>query len=201
MATKYIEAVGTVAGDAATELARLKVESAGNVFPIIFDAVDGALKYYDRVNAVVRQVVPVGSKPIATAVALTVTEALHAGRNVLLGVAAGSTVQLPLATGSGATYRFTVSVALTSNNWILSAVVATDVFAGVIFINDSGGSAAATADGWPTAATSNTLTMALATGGGSIGDYVEFVDILTGVWAVRGFFQGAADPVSPFSHV
>lgn len=202
MATKYIESgPGSTAGNTATELARLKDETPATVAPILYDSVDGIMKYYDRVNSVVRQMIPAGSKPVITTGALTVTSALHNGRTVLLNLAGGSTVQLPAATGSGQKYKFVVGIALTSGSWVISAVVATDVMAGVIFTNDSGGSAAATADAYPTAATSNTVTMALVTGGGSIGDYIEFEDILAATWAVRGFFGIAADPLTPFSHV
>lgn len=203
MATKFLENVGGAAGDAVNVLTQLKGDTGGNALPIVGDAIDGVIKYYDRVNSVVRQLVPsAGFKPITdTTGAVTATEALHAGRTVVINKVSGGTVQLPLATGSGNKYKFVVGLALTSAQWIISAVVATDVFAGGILANDTGGSAAATADFWPTAATSNTLTMTLLAGGGSIGDTVEFEDIASGVWRVNGVFINAADPATPFSHV
>lgn len=136
---------------------------------------------------------------VAAGAALTLTRQLHAGRTVLQDTAAGSAITLPAALGSGDRYRVAVSVA--GNAHTVATSPTTDVLAGGIMINDTGDSAAATADGFPTAATSNKISQTTAGGGGKVGDYMEFVDILAGTWLVSGFFQGATDPTTPFSHV
>lgn len=200
MATKYLENVGGAAGEAATELARLKGETAANVVPVIGDAIDGVLKYYDRVNSVVRQVGGLNPAPISAAAAsLAITNALHVGRTIVLNRAAGTAVQMPLATGSGDKYRFVVGTAGNAN--VVSAVVATDIFAGGYIQNDSGGSAAVTADFMEAAATDNTYSPTTAGGGGLVGDWFEVQDIAANTWAWTGMNKGTIDPTNRFSHV
>lgn len=202
MATKYIEAVGATAGDAATRLSGvLKGDAAGNVYPVVFDAVDGVLKYYDRVNSVVRQLAPFNPAPIsATASTLTVTNALHAGRTIVLNLVGGIAIQLPAATGSGDTYRFVVGIASNAN--VLSAVVATDDFYGGYIQDDSAGTTG-TFDAvfMSTAATSNTYSPTTLGGGGLIGDWFEVQDIVAAKWSFRGVNQGVVDPTDRFSAV
>jgi hypothetical protein len=54
---------------------------------------------------------------------------------------------------------------------------------------------------WPTAADSDTITMnASTTGGLSIGDFVELIDILTDTWYVFGITTSSgASEATPFS--
>lgn len=174
----------------------------GNVKTVVEIAETQSLTNKTLVSPVFTGIVGFPAPVTDTTGTVTVTQAALNNVTLVIKKVSGGTVQLPLASGSGAVYRVVVGLALTSAQWIISAVVATDVFAGGILINDTGASAAATADFYPTAATSNTITMTLATsGGGSIGDWVEFEDISANTWAVRGVFQGTIDPVTPFSHV
>lgn len=129
----------------------------------------------------------------------TATKAGNAGRTNTLNAAAGLTVTLPASSGNGAVYRFAVGTLLTSNSYIIKVANATDVMAGGILINDTGDSSAGTADFFPTAATSDTITMAASAGAGKVGDWVELEDIKSGFWSVRGTFQGELDPTTPFS--
>jgi hypothetical protein len=131
--------------------------------------------------------------------ATTATVVKNAGRTNTLKAAAGFTVTLPASTGGGAVYRFVAETAASSGDYVVKVANATDVFAGGVLINDIGDSTAATADFWPTASTSDTFTMAYATGGGKVGDWVEFEDIKAGTFAVRGSMQGMTDPATPFS--
>ena len=131
---------------------------------------------------------------------LTVTRTKHAGRTVRLDLATGFTSTLPASTGSGDVYRFVCGTALTStNSYIIKVANATDVMAGGIDINDSGDTTAATNDFFPTAASSDTITILATNGGGKIGDWVELEDLKTGFWAVHGQLQGMTDPATPFS--
>lgn len=130
---------------------------------------------------------------------VTATRVDNAGRTNVLAAAAGLTITLPAATGSGDKHRYVVGTTATSGNYVVKVADATDVFVGGILINDIGDSSAATADFFPTAASSDTITMAYATGGGKAGDWVEVEDIGANQWAVTGVFQGMTDPATPFS--
>lgn len=142
----------------------------------------------------------VTSAPVSAAGAnLTVTAALHAGKTIALNQASGTAVQLPAATGTGNVYRFVVTVASNAN--VISAVVATDIFAGGYGQNDTGGSAAVTWDFIEAAATDNTYSPTTLGGGGLIGDWIEFQDVIATTWAVRGVNKGTIDPTTRFSHV
>lgn len=138
--------------------------------------------------------------PVVATSTLAVTQATHAGKTIALSAVAGFTSTLPAATGSGAKYRFVVITALTSAAYIIS-VTGDDIFYGGVLVNDTGDSTPLTVDFYPTAANSNTYTMAFSAQQGQIGDWVEFEDIAADKWAVRGHIQGGLDPVTPFSNV
>lgn len=141
----------------------------------------------------------VTNAPVSAAAAtLTVTAALHAGQTIVMNQSGGTTFTLPAATATGNIYRFVCSVASNAN--IINADVTGCSMAGGILINDAGDTAAATADFFPTAATSNRITLTTAGGGGATGDWVEAQDILANLWAIRGVFKTSTDPVNPFSH-
>jgi hypothetical protein len=136
---------------------------------------------------------------LKTLTAATTCMNSHAGRTNLLSAVAGFTVTLPAAKGTGNTYRFLVKTTLTSANYIIKVANSTDVMVGGILINDIGDTSAATADFFPTASTSDTITLPFATGAGKAGDWVELEDYAAGFWAVRGQVQGMTDPATPFS--
>jgi hypothetical protein len=111
MATKYLERI--VSG-ASYLVNQLKSDSAGNVAPIVMDADDDLLKYYDRTNDVARVIVntdeaqTLSNKNVGMAVNTPVTAfagggqagatQLVAGINVVTVVAtAADSVKLPLA--------------------------------------------------------------------------------------------------------
>ena len=134
-----------------------------------------------------------------TASTVTLSRKLHSGRTTVLNRAAGITVTLPDATGSGDRYRLVGRATLTGNTTIKVAN-ATDVMVGGIHIGDGGDTAAAVADFFTTAATSDTITMdSGANGGGKIGDWVELEDFMADKWLVHGMWQDALDPATPFS--
>lgn len=132
---------------------------------------------------------------------ITTTTAVnaHAGRTNTLALAAGFVVTLPAAKGTGNKYRFLVKTALTSGTYVVKVANGTDVFTGGVLINDIGDTTAATADFFPTAASSDTYTMTASLGGGKAGDWVEFEDYAAGFFAVNGVMTGVTDPATPFS--
>jgi hypothetical protein len=120
----------------------------------------------------------------------------HPVQEYLLDRAAGSTVTLPDALGTGFRYRFRVGATVTSNNYIIRAASSSDVFAGVVIGAADAGSSV---NGWETEAASDTLSMNGTTRGGYQGDFVEFVDIKEGVWAVSGIIKQTGTEATPFS--
>jgi len=130
--------------------------------------------------------------------AVTITE--HAGRTLLLGEVGGNaalTLTLPAATGTGAVYKFIVSVTNTSN-YKIQVADATDTIDGIMLYLDEDGTAIT---GFPTVAASDTITLNGTTQGGIIGDYLELIDIATNQYHVRGVMRVAAgaNPATPFS--
>lgn len=198
MANRFIQGFGTTAGDAATELSRLNGDSA-KVGAILFDSVDGIMKYYDRVNSVVRQLLGNNPAPVSITGTISLTNALHAGRVLLLNAAAGGTITLPAATGTGDIYRLQIATSLTSATWVIDCA-GSDKYYGGIIINDTGDTTAATADFKPAVGgTSVHITLTQTVGAGVIGDYIELVDIGTNKWSVSGVLVAELDPTTPFS--
>ena len=123
----------------------------------------------------------------------------HSGRTLVANAAAGLTFTLPASTGSGRTYRILIGTTITSNTTVIQVANSTDVMVGGIVINDIGDTTAATADFFPTASTSDTITLTAAIGAGKKGDWIELEDFAAGFYAVRGMLQGETDPTNPFS--
>lgn len=131
----------------------------------------------------------------------TLTEATHEGKVLLLGEVGGNAAlaaTLPDATGSGGVYRFIVSVVNTSG-YTIAVADATDIMQGNIIANSTGDTPDL-AQPWPTGANSDTITLnGTTTGGVSIGDWVELVDIAANTWAVRGVTTASGTEATPFS--
>ena len=130
----------------------------------------------------------------------SITEVEHAGRTLLLGEVGGNalvTLTLPDATGSGAVYKFIVTVANTSN-YVIKVPDADNTIAGIMLYLDEDGTAVTA---FPTVAASDTITLNGGTTGGIVGDYLEIVDIAADKYHVRGVQRVAAgaNPATPFS--
>lgn len=150
-------------------------------------------------SAEINRACDVSTRIVTLTASLTLDVATHEGKVLLLGEVGGDAllaVVLPAATGSGARYHFKVSVVNTSSYTIDTA--GSDIFKGTIMgLND----AADTVSGWETSAsTTDTITLNGTTmGGASIGDWVEVVDIATGVWSVAGQVTQSGSEATPFS--
>lgn len=127
---------------------------------------------------------------------LTATARLHAGRTVNLNRAAGITVTLPAASGTGNVYRFILGTAVTSNSTIIKVANATDVMAGSAILLQDGGD---TMVGFETAASSDTITFNGTTTGGLAGASVEIIDIASGLFAVHVRSAATGTEATPFS--
>ena len=128
---------------------------------------------------------------------VTITE--HAGRTLLLGEVGGNaacTLTLPAATGTGAVYKFIVSVTNSSNYKI--QVVGDDTIDGVMVYLDVDGTAVTA---FSTVSASDTITLNGTTQGGILGDYLEIIDIAADQYHVRGVMRvpAGSNPATPFS--
>lgn len=131
-----------------------------------------------------------------TGATLTVTAEQHAGKVISLNRAAGVTVTLPAATGTGNEYTFFVATTVTSNNDIIKVANSTDIFAGTAWVAQDAGD---TVVAFETAADSDTITMNGSTKEGIKGDKVVIVDVASGIFSVQAFLSGTSTEATPFS--
>jgi parallel beta-helix repeat protein len=131
----------------------------------------------------------------------SITQLAHEDRINLLGEVGGDalvTLTLPEATGSGAVFKFIVSVVNTSSYVIATADAANCGIYGTLNILDVDSNAQTAYAG---VATDDKITLNGTTTGGQIGDWIEFTDIATDQWSVRGNLvcpagSSVADPFS-----
>jgi hypothetical protein len=120
----------------------------------------------------------------------------HADKPIVLDRAAGVTVTLPRATGSGARFEIYIATTVTSNNDIIKVDNSTDVMQGRVTQSADGGNTVAVYD---TAATDDTLTMDGSTKGGLAGDRYLLTDMKPGFWALDAFQSATGTEASPLS--
>jgi|TARA_R110000765_G_scaffold13366_2_gene40110 hypothetical protein len=132
----------------------------------------------------------------------TITNALHAGRILLMGEVGGNasaTFTLPAATGTGAEFKFIVSVVNTSN-YVIQVTGNDTIDGSVVVTNDTTAGGTASLISWPTVAASDTITLdGTTTGGVNIGDYVLLTDIATDQYSVSGLLNASGTEATPFS--
>lgn len=134
---------------------------------------------------------------VACGATLTLTAAKHAGKTIALDTAAGSIAVLPSATGSGAVYKFLVTVTATSNSHIIKVGNTTDEFRGFV-VQDS--DTATAPNIWWAADNDDTITLNRSTSGlAAQGEYFEVIDAVSGHFFVRGFSQASGVEITPFS--
>ena len=132
-----------------------------------------------------------------------ITQAEHAGKTLSMAEVGGNaacTFTLPAATGTGNVYKFIVGVVNTSN-YIIKVADATDTIDGqVIVTSDATAGGTASVISWPTAATSDTITLdGTTTGGVGIGDYIELTDLIANQYVVSGMLKASGTEATPFS--
>lgn len=134
-----------------------------------------------------------------TASTLTVTRDDHEGRTITVNRAAGSTITLPAATGTGSKYKFYVGTTITSNSLIVKAASASDSFLGIALGSDNDGEGA-TGYTWKTDAGDDTITLNGTATGGYAGDVIEIEDVATGIFSIKAFIkQSGGSEATPFS--
>jgi hypothetical protein len=117
-----------------------------------------------------------------------------------LDTAAGSTVTLPPATGSGMQVKFIVTVVPTEGNvHTIRVGRAADVMCGIVRSMDD---TSANLVAFAAAADSDTITLDPAAdhcGGTTVGEHLELEDIAANLWHVSGVLSNTGDPATPFS--
>jgi hypothetical protein len=128
---------------------------------------------------------------------LTLREA-HDHKVILLDTLTGSIVTLPPARGSGAHFKFVVSVLATSNSHIIKVANTVDTMMGQIVVN--GDDAANAAVSFSAGATDDTITLNRSTTGSVvIGEMIVLEDVAPGKWLVWGFTNATGVEATPFS--
>lgn len=128
---------------------------------------------------------------------LTVTQALHAGKILLLASTGGLAITPPAATGTGALYRLCVITTITGGNvtWDAKAGNASDILAGWIQSYK-----ATTFTPYIANSNLNLVTLDGTTRGGIKGDFLEFRDVATNLWIVSGFVTQSGTIATPFTN-
>lgn len=119
-----------------------------------------------------------------------------AGAIINVNRAAGSTITLPAALGTGRWYRIFVGTTITSTNLVVQVANSTDIMSGVAINTQDAGD---TTIGFETAAADDTITMNGSTKGGIKGDWIELDDVAAGIWHVKVIGSATGTEVTPFS--
>lgn len=125
-----------------------------------------------------------------TASTLTLERHIHREAVVVLNRAAGVTVTLPAASGTGDRYRLLVGTTISSNSAVIQVANASDTMVGHIATGLTTGAAGADF-GEAIGGTDDTITMNGTTTGGVKGSYVEVQDVAANLWLVQGNLVGS----------
>ena len=137
----------------------------------------------------------VNTAMVAGGSSLTLTAATHGGKTIALDTAAGTTITLPAASGSGARFCFLVTVAATSNQHRI-VVVGNDAFFGGITQGNDTDNATVT---WPTAADADQINMSGTATGGVKGAVYCVADMVADGWHVWGNSDASGTEATPFA--
>ena len=133
--------------------------------------------------------------PIALTASATLS-AYHADATVVVNAAAGLTLTLPAASGTGLAFDIVIGTTVTSNSVAIKVANASDVMTGLAV---QAADAGATASAWETAATDDTITFNGTTTGGIKGDRVILKDIAANLWSVTVIGAATGTEATPFS--
>jgi len=115
---------------------------------------------------------------------------------IVINAAAGATISLPTAVGSGYTFKVFIGTTVTSGSVVIKRGLSSDIMQGVIL----NASATNVETGWSAGSNGNTITLNGSTSGGIKGDYFLFTDAIAGLWTVDGLTSGTGTIVTPFSN-
>lgn len=129
---------------------------------------------------------------VITDATATISEELHNGHTIFVQRAAGSTLTLPAATGSGMRFRVVCDTPVSSNALLIQCAGA-DLFHGALFVVDDTFAADESDD--------NQISLNGGTTGGDGGDFIDIVDLASGDWYVTGVLHGAGTAATPFGTI
>jgi len=132
--------------------------------------------------------------PVSITASTTLDPDIHGNTVTSLDAAAGLTVTLPAASGSGMVYDIFVGTTVTSNSYVIQVASASDVIQGGLGVSTDAAGVVV-----PTASTSDTITMNGSTTGGLIGSNLRLKDVASGVWSVSGVLLSTGAEATPFS--
>jgi hypothetical protein len=138
---------------------------------------------------------------VVSGTTLTLSADAHDSKFVVLTSLSGCTITLPAATGSGAHFNIIVGATLTSGSVVLQVASATDYLRGqaYTFVTTTA-STFGTANTGTVSTESDTITFNRTTTGlGTIGDYIEVVDIGAAIWAIEADYASSGTAATPFS--
>jgi hypothetical protein len=176
--------------------------SAGSA-PIRVDDVTNTLKFIPGGSGTTEIQIPSASDaPVQVTATGALTVATHAGVPVVYNNAAGGTLTLPNATGSGAKFLIFIGTTLTGGSFVLQVARSADYFRGqASTIGSSGITIAVTANTGTLASESDTMTWNRGTTGlATQGDYVELLDFAPNVWSIDAIYQSSGAAATPFSN-
>lgn len=133
-------------------------------------------------------------KPITITASATLDPDVHGMTTTLLSAAAGLTVTLPDATGSGMVYELFVVTTVTSNDYIIQVPDADNIIQGAVTLSTDVAGVSI-----PTAATTDTITMNGSTTGGVKGTNIRLVDVAADTWQLSGHIVTTGVEATPFS--
>lgn len=137
----------------------------------------------------------VSYSPIAIT-ASTTLKRTHANTPIVVNAAAGLTLTLPAASGTGDEYEIVIGTTVTSNNVIVRVANASDVMAGVAM---NAADAGDTVVAYETASDTDTITMNGTTKGGYKGDRIRLKDVASNLWSVSVIGSATGTEATPFS--
>ena len=144
------------------------------------------------------------STTLAYGVNNTQTTGVNCVMTNVIQAAAGLTLTLPPATGSGSEYQVQIGTTVTSNSVVIQTGVVgslSDVFQGPINATGAAGAATSWAPVQTAGSKSDVITLNGTTTGGIVGDFFRFTDVLPGVWVVEGQIVITGTAATPYSHV
>lgn len=120
----------------------------------------------------------------------------HSETLCTINAAAGLTLTLPAASGSGKTFMLLIGTTVTSNNVVIQVANASDTMAGLATLAQD---SADTVVSFETASTSDTITLNGSTKGGIKGDVITLKDAQANLWLVQMSGSGTGTEATPFS--
>ena len=166
----------------------------------------GATSAEVQINATPAEIDRIADKDASvvdvTGASVSITLAAHGDRIITLNRAAGITVTLDAATGTGASYTFIIGTSCTSGSYIIKVANGTDVFDGGLALGVDIDGEGATGFTWYAVAGDDTFTMPAAgpVSGGEVGDRITVIDYATGFFYIQAHIQqGGGGEATPFS--